>query len=249
MKSNCLKSYWLLSVCLISFIAFNPFAFATDDNDGIPPSNDFKWMNLNLMYAHKELPRRDDEPNDGHDYLELEFGGRSGILDLYGYVDVFNLTNSDNSDKKDKPKMFMKFAPRLSLAGLFNNLPWGPVTDIYFSTLFNWGGGGASNCNETICIESEDANSSFWGIGSDIQMPWFGKMGLNLYGFYDLNRKQWNGYQVSTSWFTPFYTLQNGSFIAYQGYIDYQFGGKRNKSLYPNSENPDKDHSTSGGAM
>ncbi|WBA81847.1 outer membrane protein OmpK [Endozoicomonas sp. GU-1] len=250
MKSYCLKLWWL--ICVAALVPLlTPTALATDHNDGTPLSNDFKWMNLNLMYAYKELPRREDEANDGHDYLELEFGGRSGILDLYGYVDVFNLTNRDNSDKKDKPKMFMKFAPRLSLAGLFNNLPWGPVTDIYLATLFNWGGGGGANFDPDSerNIPGEDANSSFWGIGSDLQVPWFGKMGLNLYGFYDLNRKEWNGYQVSTSWFTPFYTFQNGSFISYQGYLDYQFGGKQNKTLYPNSKNPDKDHATSGGAM
>lgn len=50
-KKSCLKSYWLFKACLISVIVFNPLAFATDYNDGIPPSDDFKWVNLNLMYA------------------------------------------------------------------------------------------------------------------------------------------------------------------------------------------------------
>ncbi len=176
------------------------------------PGNDYKWMNLNLMYTHKELPRPKVTANNGHNYFELEFGGRSGALDLYGYVDVFNLTNRDDSDKKGQPKAFMKFAPRLSLTGSLDTL--GPVSDIYFATLFTWGGG------------ARDTNNSFWGIGSDVQVPWFGKMGLNLYGLYDLNKKGWNGLQVSTNWFTPFYTFANGSFITYQGYIDYQFGAK-----------------------
>ncbi|WP_257282919.1 outer membrane protein OmpK [Endozoicomonas sp. SESOKO1] len=249
MKNYCLKLWWLTSIAALVNLLAAP-AMATDYDDGSPPGNDFKWMNLNLMYAYKELPRKEAEANDGHDYLELEFGGRSGIIDLYGYVDVFNLTNRDNSDKKGQPKMFMKFAPRFSLKGLFNSLPWGPVTDIYLATLFNWGGGGATNYDEAgVGVPSEDTNNSFWGIGSDIQVPWFGKMGLNLYGLYDLNRKEWNGYQVSTNWFAPFYTFQNGSFISYQGYLDYQFGGKRNKTLYPKSTNPDQDYSTSGGAM
>ena len=55
-------------------------------------------------------------------------------------------------------------------------------------------------------------------------VPWFGKVGLNLYGTYDSNNKDWNGFQVSTNWFKPFYFFENGSFISYQGYIDYQFG-------------------------
>ena len=55
-------------------------------------------------------------------------------------------------------------------------------------------------------------------------VPWLGKIGLNLYGTYDGNRKDWNGFQISTNWFKPFYFFENGSFISYQGYIDYQFG-------------------------
>lgn len=57
-------------------------------------------------------------------------------------------------------------------------------------------------------------------------MPWFGKMGLNLYATYDSNANEWNGGQISTNWFKPFYTFGNGTFISYQGYIDYQFGMK-----------------------
>ncbi|USE36139.1 outer membrane protein OmpK [Endozoicomonas sp. SCSIO W0465] len=177
MKNYCLKLWRLISAATLVFLLVPP-ALATDYNDGEPPSNDFKWMNLNLMYAYKELPRPENTPHDGHDYLELEFGGRSGILDLYGYVDVFNLTDRENSDKKGQPKMFMKFAPRFSLKGLFSSLPWGPVTDIYLATLFNWGGGGAKE--NDVGIPSKDTNNSFWGVGSDIQVPWFGKMGLNL---------------------------------------------------------------------
>ena len=46
------------------------------------------------MGAIDELPGEST-----HDYLEMEFGGRSGIFDLYGYVDVFNLTSDPGSDK------------------------------------------------------------------------------------------------------------------------------------------------------
>lgn len=36
----------------------------------------------------------------------------------------------------------------------------------------------------------------------------------------------WNGYQYSMNWFKPFYSFSNGSFVAYQGYLDYMFGAK-----------------------
>lgn len=88
-------------------------SFAIDYSDDIH-KNDYKWLQFNLMYALEELPRASDA-RSGHDYLEMEFGGRSGIFDLYGYIDVFDLTNHDASDKFERPKIFMKFAPRLSL--------------------------------------------------------------------------------------------------------------------------------------
>ena len=65
---------------------------------------------------------------------------------------------------------------------------------------------------------------TFIGLGSDVEVPWLGKVGVNLYGMYDLNEKDWNGYQISANWFKPFYFFENGSFVSYQGYIDYQFG-------------------------
>ena len=208
---------------------------AADYTDGDRHKNDYNWMQFNLMYALEELPRLNNgEKGSGHDYLEMEFGGRSGFLDLYGYVDIFNIANNDSSDKKDKPKSFMKLQPRFSFDSLFGkDLSVGPFKEFYFSTLFNWGGGGATNCEKInpddekeTCIASADVNNSFWGLGTDVMVPWFGKVGLNLYGLYDLNAKAWNGYQVSTNWFKPFYHFQNDSFISYQGYIDYQFGGE-----------------------
>ena len=74
-------------------------------------------------------------------------------------------------------------------------------------------------------------------------MPWFGKVGLNLYGTYDGNEKDWNGFQISTNWFKPFYFFENGSFISYQGYIDYQFG------MEDNAGNKFGSTSSTGGAM
>jgi len=184
-------------------------ALSADYSDGDTHKNDHNWMQANLMYAVDELPGE-----SSHDYLELEFGGRAGILDYYGYADVFNITGSDSSDKADDEKIFIKFAPRVSLDGLFQtDLSIGPIQEVYAATLFNWSG-------------NSNVNNSFWGLGSDVNVPWLGTVGLNVYGLYDLNQRDWNGYQVSTNWFKPFYFFDNGSFFSYQGYIDYQVGMK-----------------------
>ncbi|KFI10264.1 hypothetical protein HRJ45_08510 [Vibrio coralliilyticus] len=184
-------------------------AMAADYSDGDIHKNDYKWVQFNLMGAFDEKGAGTEST---HDYLEMEFGGRSGIFDLYGYVDVFDLTNDPSSDKDGAEKIFMKFAPRVSLDALTGkDLSFGPVQELYVASLFEWGGNNGVN-NQKI------------GIGSDVEVPWFGKVGVNLYGYYDGNAKDWNGYQISTNWFKPFYFFENGSFISYQGYIDYQFG-------------------------
>ncbi|NQZ94095.1 MAG: hypothetical protein HRT97_17355 [Moritella sp.] len=206
---------------------------AADYSEGLH-KNDYKWMQFNIMYSINEKPSIAD--NLDHDYLELEFGGRSGIVDLYGYVDVFNLANTDSSDS-DKTdgasKIFMKLSPRFSLDAMIGkDLSFGPVQEVYIATLFNWGGGGITGVDGNGNSISGDVNNSFWGVGSDVMVPWFGKVGMNLYGLYDLNIKDWNGYQFSINWFKPFVTFDDNSFIAYQGYVDYQFGADANDAVF-----------------
>lgn len=225
-----MKNVKTLALAATTLAALSGTAFAADYSDDIH-KNDYKWSQFNLMYSIGEKPAGDG--NKRHDYLEMEFGGRSGIVDLYGYVDVFNLANkrSSSSDKNSGDKMYMKFAPRFSLDGMTGkDLSFGPVQEVYVATQFNWGGGDISSPQTT--------NNSFWGLGSDVMVPWLGKVGVNLYGLYDLNKKDWNGYQFSMNWFKPFVNFDNGSFISYQGYIDYQFAA-----------NTDAVHNSSGGAM
>tara|TARA_Y100001960_G_scaffold161706_1_gene170036 strand:- start:1340 stop:2185 length:846 start_codon:yes stop_codon:yes gene_type:complete len=209
-------------------------AMAADYSDDVH-KNDSKFLQFNLMHTVNEKPGSID-----HTYLEMEFGGRSGIFDLYGYIDVFNLTNDDNSDKAGGDRLFAKFAPRMSLDGLTGkDLSFGPVQELYIAN-YTVIDGGASysyelsktdpNTGENLVAEKEPGFQSMIGIGSDVMVPWFGKMQFNLYANYDVKQKDWNGYQVSTNWFKPFYFFENGSFISYQGYVDYQFGMKEEYS-------------------
>ncbi|AWA99631.1 hypothetical protein CU052_10070 [Vibrio harveyi] len=216
----------LLALSLLA--ATSAPVMAADYSDGDIHKNDYKWMQFDLMGAFDE---KGAGPESSHDYLEMEFGGRSGIFDLYGYVDVFNLTTDPGSDKAGAEKIFMKFAPRMSLDGLTGkDLSFGPVQELYVATLMEWGGNSGVN-NQKI------------GLGSDVMVPWFGKVGLNLYGSYYGNQKDWNGFQISTNWFKPFYFFENGSFISYQGYIDYQFGMDDEKGNKFNT------NTSNGGAM
>lgn len=200
----------LLALSLLA--ATSAPVMAADYSDGDIHKNDYKWMQFNLMGAFNEK----GVSESSHDYLEMEFGGRSGIFDLYGYVDIFNLTSDKGSDKsKADSKIFMKFAPRMSLDALTGkDLSFGPVQELYIASLIEWDGANGGVNNQKI------------GLGSDVMVPWLGKVGVNLYATYLGNDKDWNGFHFATNWFKPFYFFENGSFISYQGYIDYQFGMK-----------------------
>ncbi|QDF68461.1 hypothetical protein FJQ87_06530 [Shewanella sp. SNU WT4] len=224
-----MKKVKTLALAATTLAAMSAPTFAADRGEDIH-AGDYSWMQFNYMYADNELPG-----GSNHDYLEMEFGGRSGVFDLYGYVDVFNPTERPSSDKDGKSKMFMKFAPRVSLDALTGmDLSVGPIKEVYLSTLFNWGGG--YDAGSTFGY----VNNSFWGIGADVEVPWLGKTSMNLYGLYDLNNKDWNGYQFSANWFKPFYNFDNGSFVSFQGYVDYQFGADK--------EYQGSSQQTSGGA-
>lgn len=229
-----MKNVKTLALAATAVAAMSAPTFAADRTD--LRAGDYSWMQFNAMYAFDELPS--DGDGDGHDYLEMEFGGRAGIVDLYGYVDVFNLANSSSGDKTGgDSKMFMKLAPRFSIDAITGwDLSAGPIQEVYFSTLFNWGGGAFNKDGKG------DVNASFWGIGADVMVPWLGKTGMNLYAHYDMNIKEWNGYQFSANWFKPFANFDNGSFVAFQGYVDYQFGADEK---YGNEYVP---QTTSGGA-
>lgn len=191
--------------------------------------NDYRWFKFNYMYAINELPGESD-----HDYIEMEFGGRSGIFDVYGYVDMFNPSDNKNSDKYDQEKLYMKVAPRMSIDGLLQkDLSYGRIKEVYVAGVMSTGGAGHVANGNTV-------NSGLIGLSADIDVPFMGIMGWSLYGQYDINSKEWNGYQLSTGWFTPLYTFENKSFVAYQGYADFNFGMK---------DSPSRDLSSTGADM
>lgn len=252
-----MKNVKTLALAATSVAIMSVPTFAADRTD--LRAGDYSWMQFNAMYAINELPRSDAD-DGGHDYLEMEFGGRAGIVDLYGYVDVFNITNRDYGDKQGgKSKMFMKFAPRLSIDAMTGwDLSAGPIQEVYFSTLFNWGGGAIQGQSISFDVEEVDGpatinnpgdvNTSFWGIGADVMVPWLGKTGMNLYAHYDLNAKEWNGYQFSMNWFKPIKKFDNDSFIAFQGYIDYQFGADEVNKYANDGSVVSKTKTSNGGA-
>ena len=189
------------------------------DYSGDIHKNDYKWMQFNVMHTIDQRPFTTGAEDYNDTYFEMEFGGRSGLFDLYGYVDVFDIFDSRHSDKHKGQNLFMKFAPRMSLDALTGkDLSFGPVQEVYIASLNNIG---------------DNQMENMIGLGADVQVPWFGKVGMNLYArhatenqFFTEEEGDWNGYWFAMNWFKPFYTFSNGSFVAYQGYLDHLFDAK-----------------------
>lgn len=83
-----------------------PQAIAADYRDGNIRKNDFSWMQMNLMQSvDAKVPYgiRNDT------YLELEFGARSGIVDLYGYVDIFDIFDSKHDDRHGGDNFLLRY--------------------------------------------------------------------------------------------------------------------------------------------
>lgn len=192
-------------------------ALASDYHDGNIHKNDYRWLQLNLMQSvDAKIPY--DIKNTT--YLEIEFGARSGIFDIYGYVDIFDIFDRSHDDRHGGDNFFAKISPRLSLDRLFKtDLSFGPIQELYIS-----------NVNS---IGDSDLLMHYFGFGADVDVPWFGTTGVNLYARYvrenygATNEGKWDGYQFSVNWFTPFYKFHNNSSLSYQGYMDYQFGANK----------------------
>ena len=202
-------------------------ALAADYADGNIRKNDFNWMQMNLMQSvDAKVPYgiRNDT------YLELEFGARSGIIDLYGYVDFFDILDREQDDRHGGDNFFAKISPRFSLDAIFNkDLSVGPFNEFYIATVNN--------------IGDRELFEHYVGLGTDVKVPWFGLVGMNIYAHYVRenygadNEGKWDSYMFSTNWSTPFYTFANGSYLNYQGYFDYQFAANKiaNQPLYSNN--------------
>ncbi|AYL51017.1 outer membrane protein OmpK [Citrobacter freundii] len=202
-------------------------ALAADYTDGNVRKNDFNWMQMNLMQSvDAKVPYgiRNDT------YLELEFGARSGIIDLYGYVDFFDIFDRKQDDRHGGDNFFAKISPRFSLDAILNkDLSVGPFNEFYIATVNN--------------IGDRELFEHYVGLGTDVKVPWFGLVGMNIYAHYVRenygadNEGKWDGYMFSINWSTPFYTFANGSYLNYQGYFDYQFAANKiaNQPLYSNN--------------
>jgi len=207
-----------IQLCLFLMLIFiSNYSAALDYKGGDRHENDAKWMHLNLYHG---ADQRGGPFKFTDTYLELEFGGRSGIIDYYGYVDFLDILNDSNSDRHDGDNSFAKVSLRFSMDALFKkDLDLEPVKEWYIATEY---------------IDSDNALRVFWlGLGTDVELPWFGLVGFNVQARYFAenfgapNEERFDGIVAHINWFKPFHFFGD-SFLSFQGYADYEFFSKLN---------------------
>jgi nucleoside-specific channel-forming protein len=177
-----------------------------------------QWANLHL---YKGVNQRGGPYSFDDTYVELEFGGRYKWLDLYGYVDFIDALNSSSSDKHGQNNFFVDIEPRISIDYLLNkDLSYGALKELFFAFDIYYADEPTGNGLKVIWM----------GLGSDVEVPWFGKTGVNFYtrfieeNYGASNENSFDGYVAHVNWFKPIYNFSKNRFISFQGYLDYEFG-------------------------
>ena len=207
MKRFVLKVFLLSIVLVINISAKNI--------DSITNSN---WQTLHLYYGENQRggPFVFDDT-----YVEFEFGGRYEWLDYYGYVDFIDALNSSSSDKHGQNNFFVDIEPRISIDYLTNtDLSYGALQELFIAFDFYYADEPTGKGLKIVWM----------GLGSDIDIPWLGKSGVNFYTRYidenygASNENSFDGYVAHINWFKPLYNFTDSRFLSFQGYLDYEFG-------------------------
>ena len=210
MKNHILK----LFLIMVSMLFLNINSLAQD----MGSISNSQWANLHL---YKGINQRGGPYSFDDTYVELEFGGRYEWLDLYGYVDFIDALNSSSSDKHGQNNFFVDIEPRISIDYLLNkDLSYGALKELFFAFDIYYADEPTGNGLKVIWM----------GLGSDVEVPWFGKTGVNFYtrfieeNYGASNENSFDGYVAHVNWFKPIYNFSKNRFISFQGYLDYEFG-------------------------
>lgn len=196
------------------------------------------WYHQNLTAIGSKNIRFGPQPVDDI-YLEYEFFGRKGPLDLYGYIDFpkfFGTGNGADSGIFDKGSpVFMELEPRLSIDDMSGkDLSFGPFKEwfVAFDYIFDWGHNTANR-----------QNTLYAGLGTDIDTG--SPLGLS-FNFYKRrqwenygagNEHSWDGYRAQLNYSYPLGNFSNGASLTYVGFTNYDFGSDLRDSDGPSRTN------------
>ena len=186
------------------------------------------WWNQNLYYITQAHSYYGTKPNNSS-YLEYEFYGNKGPLEMYGYVDIPKIINAGSANSKGiwngGSYFFAELEPSVSIGKLTGkDLAIGPFKDFYVA--FDW---------------TEDAGQDgiftrslnlFNGFGAAINTGTPVRLQVNAFVRYlgdnygNANAHRWDGYRVQGIYSAPLHTFADGARLTFGGYTDYTFGSK-----------------------
>ncbi len=192
-----------------------------------PPSTYLsKWLHQSVgLIGSKDVRFGPARTNDI--YLEYEYFGRKGPLDLYGYVDiprVFGVGNGNDAGFTNKGSpLFSEQEPRVSIDHVLGkSLAVGPLKEWYFA--FDWLYDQGHNVAGRL-------NTLYAGLGTDIDTHTPLRLSANLYvrrqfqNYGAANENTWDGYRAQMKYTLPLGTLYGGQ-VLYVGFFNYDFGSK-----------------------
>ncbi|MCG2572835.1 nucleoside-specific channel-forming protein Tsx [Acinetobacter sp. ME22] len=162
-------------------------------------------------------------------YLELEYFGQKGPIDLYGYFDAPKYFGGNRNVKgvwdKDSSKLFSEQEPKLSFNRLTGkDLSVGPFKDWFLTADWIVDAGTTSDTRQ---------NTLYYGVGTSIDTHTKLGMNVNLYA-----KQQWENYgaanayssddggRLQVQFFYPLHTFENGATLNYFTFSNYDFGSK-----------------------
>jgi len=187
-----------------------PTILPAADITEIEPGPDRLWLQFNLYNMHNTANAFGETYTNT--YLEVEGGGRSGILDAYFFFDV-NEIFGWGDHHEEAGHFFTKIKPRLSLDGLTGwDLALGPVSEWFAAFQYKGFNGG---------------EYYYAGPGVDLKIPGVDILGLCFWPQFLRDEQgadfEYTGLQASLNWYTVLLDLPGESNLTYQGWLDWGF--------------------------
>lgn len=144
------------------------------------------------------------ETDNNNAFFEIEGGARSGVLDLYYFVDINGSFNEERNGD-----FFMKLKPRLSLDAMFKKDYSNKVIKELFFSMYYKGG--------------NNWNQQRFGFGAALNVPGASFFDVNIYRNFEAQIGNPDGYVFTTSWAFPIKKYKNGQKLSYTAWSDWDF--------------------------
>ncbi|MDH2432280.1 nucleoside-specific channel-forming protein Tsx [Pokkaliibacter sp. MBI-7] len=188
-------------------------------------ANNASWFAQDLTLIHSHNIKFSPRPNSDT-YLEYEYVGRQGPVELYGYVDVPKVLGDSSHGSKydtgvwdDGSPVFMEHEPRISIDSLTGkDLSFGPFKEWYVA--FDWIYDNGDN-------RASRQNTLYAGIGTDIDTHSPLMLSANVYArrqwenYGAANENSWDGYRLNLKYILPLNQIAEG--LTYIGFTNYDF--------------------------